>query len=343
VSELVIAFDVGGTNTRARVAVVAGVGEPLLAVPDITRCVASARELREFVSQVAATAGRLGTVTAAVVAVAGPVVGERIRLTNWPSDTAITLDELEAAGLPSGRTQLINDAVAGAWGAGARLSSAGPAGGTHPLNTVPGGAAALREGNIVYVAPGTGLGEAVLVRHGLGPHDATVVAGEFQHTQIPCFEGETGRVVDALAVALGRAPDWEDLVSGRGLVRTYYALCAIAAAEPLVITGDDAKRAGGIADAARAGTDAQALAASNVFYRVLGRFAQTLALAFLPCAAVVIGGASTERNLELLRRGRLTQRFTEHHRFGDLLGEVPLHAVGGEVNLEGGVWLAARR
>jgi hypothetical protein len=57
----------------------------------------------------------------------------------------------------------------------------------------------------------------------------------------------------------------------------------------------------------------------------------------------VVGGASTERNLDVLRDAGLVDAFRSHHRFARLLGAVPLYAVGGEVNLEGGVLLARRR
>lgn len=339
--ELVLAFDVGGTNTRARVAVVAGRGEPRLAIPDIATRVASARELGEFVAQVVGTAQSLGTVTAAVVAVAGPVLGAESRVTNWRSDSVITISDLERAGLPLGHMRLVNDAVAGAWGALARVESGGPTARTELLTSHPDGRR-LEPGSLVYVAPGTGLGVAILVRHGLGSLGATVVGCESQHTQMPRFGGEIGEVVDVLGEALGHPPEWEDIVSGRGLVRTYDALGATAGSMRPVVAGDDARRAGEIAAAARAGTDAQALAAIGVFYRTLGHFAQMLALTLLPCAGVVIGGASTELNFELLRASGLAGTFTDHRRFSGLLGDIPLHAVGGEVNLEGGVWLAAQ-
>lgn len=338
-NELVIALDVGGTNTRARIAVVNGGGEPLLAAPDVTSRNASARELHVFVSQVVRSADGLGTVTAAVVAAAGPVTGEHSRITNWPSDSSIAVVDLEHAGLPSGRTQMLNDATVGAWGALARVSGVGAPTRAHPLTAHDGELAA---GNVVYVAPGTGLSSATIVRHGLGPFGATVLSSEYENTQMPRFEGEIGLVADAIAGALGRAPDWEDLVSGRGLARIHEALRSIAGIEPMSVSDDDAHRAEAIADAARGGGDEQALTAIGVFYRTLGHFAQSLALTCLPCAAVVVGGASTERNLGLLRTSGIAETFATHRRFGDLLGAVPFYAVGGEVNLEGAVWLATR-
>jgi glucokinase len=301
--------------------------------------VASAHDLNAFVSQVVRTAGDLGTVTAAVVAVAGPVVGEQSRVTNWPSDSSIAVSDLQRAGLPIGRTRLVNDATAGAWGALGRVDTHGLAVRAQLL-TAHGGEQGLGAGNLVYVAPGTGLSSACVVRHGLGSLGASVVASEFENTQIPRFEGEIGLVIDVIALRLGRCPDWEDLVSGRGLVRIYDALGTIAGTEASRIAGDVALDARAIAEAARVGDDARARAASDVFYRTLGRFAQTLALSCLPCAVVVIGGASTEPNVGLLRSAGLAETFATHHRFGDLLGAIPLYAVGGEVNLEGAVMLA---
>jgi len=342
VDELVVALDVGGTNTRARIATLAADGEPRPATPDVTRCVASAHELRDFVSEVAQTAARLGTVTGSVIAVAGPVVGDRIRITNWPSDPVVDISDLEDAGLPRSRTRFVNDAVAGAWGALSRLDPATPVAHTEPLGVNRPGGSGLEDGNLVYVAPGTGLGEAVVVRYGLESRQVTVVAGEYQHTQMPRFSGDIARVVHAIGDALGRAPDWEDLVSGRGLVRTYDALRAIAAHAPLTISDDDAHRAGAVGEAARLGSDPQALAAAFLFYQVLAHFAQMLAITFLPCGAVVFGGVSSERNVELMRRSGMAGTFAEHHRFAGLLAAVPLHVVGGEVNLEGALRLAAQ-
>jgi len=340
VNGLVIALDVGGTNTRARIATVSDAGEPRLAAPDVTTNISSADDLAAFASQAVRTAARLGRVTASVVAVAGPVVDQRSRVTNWPSDSSIAVADLEAAGLPVGATRLINDAAAGAWGALARVDREGRAVDAHSLVARHGHEHGLAAGNLLYVAPGTGLSSAFIVRHGMGPLGASIVACEFENTQIPRLEGENGAVIDVIAHGLGRAPDWEDLVSGRGLVRIYDALGSIAGTGTRISPGDVAHRAGAIAESARSGDDERAVAASEMFYRTLGHFAQTLALACLPCAAVVIGGASTERNIELVRGSGLAEVFATHHRFSPLLAGIPLFTVGGDVNLEGAVLLA---
>lgn len=344
VADIVVALDVGGTNTRARIARHTD-GAPNVAVQDdMVVQITSATALYDFVADVARTAGDHGTLTAAVTAVAGPVVNGRAEMTNWPSGAAIEVAGLERAGLPPGHTVLLNDVVAGAWGAFDRLES-----GTAITLTQPSPApdkqtsGGLGDGNLVYVAPGTGLGAAALVRYGMGPHGATAVACETQHTQLPRFPGEIAEVTERIQRALGHSPSWEELVSGRGLAHTYDALCAIAATKPIAVGADDARRAGAIAAAAMTGDDAQARAAIDVFYDVLGRFAQVLALTFLPCTAVVLGGSSTERNLEIVRRSPLAQTFAEHPRLSGLLAGIPLHAVGGAVNLEGGIRLAASR
>ena len=342
-ADIVVALDIGGTNTRARITrrTDGAANDPVR--DDIVVQVRSATGLYGFVSDVVREAGRYGTPASAVAAVAGPVLDGRSELTNWPSGAAIEVAGLERAGLPEGRTALVNDVVAGAWGALGRLESGTAvtlAASSAASETVLEG---LGDGTLVYIAPGTGLGTAALVRHGLGPYGATAVACETQHVQMPRFKGEITRVADTVDRALGHPPSWEDLVSGRGLVHVYDAMCAIAATEPMAVGADDTLRAGAVAAAALAGDDEQAIAAVDVFYHVLGRYAQLLALTFLPCAAVVVGGSSTEKNLELVRRGPLASAFAEHPRFGGLLRGIPVHAVGGEVNLEGGVRLAARR
>ncbi len=340
VADLIVALDVGGTNTRARIALCGDDAMGSSVRDDIVVQVRSATELYSFIGDVAGEAARHGSLVAAVTAVAGPVLAGRSEVTNWPRGEVIELAELERAGLPLGHTTLVNDVVAGAWGALGRLDN-----GTS-LALAPRSAAGAhraggaRPGNVVYVAPGTGLGTAALISHELGGHGATAVACETQHTQMPRFAGEIARVADRVASALGHPPSWEDLVSGRGLVHAYDAVCAIASAQPMAAGADDAHRAGAIAAAALAGDDAQALAAVTVFYGVLGHYAQLLALTFLPCAAVFIGGASTEKNLELIKRSPLRKTFGDHPRFSGLLGDVPVHAVGGDVNLEGGIRLA---
>ena len=329
-----VAIDVGATNVRARIAAVTGVGGALSVPADITARVGSARVLYEFVADVVRTAQRHGELTSAVVAVAGMVDGKCSNITNWQQDSLIELSRLESAGLLAGSTWLVNDVVAGVWGARARVDG----GGAREL-------AAPGEGSLVYLAPGTGLGAATLVRHGLGLLGASVVACEAQHTQIPRFAGEIAQTVDALAGVLGHAPSWEEIVSGPGLVRIYSAQCAMADIEPMALPRDEVSvaraGAGAIAATARTG-DAQALAAVRIYYQALGHFAQLLALTHLPCAAVVVGGASTRHNLDLLRGSGLAETFAEHPRFGGLLRGIPIHTADGEVNLEGGLWLAAR-
>ena len=343
-----VAIDVGATNVRARIVTVADGGEVTSPAADITAQVGSARSLYEFVADVVRAAERHGEVTETVVAVAGMMDVDCCNITNWPTDSLIELSRLEAAGLPARRTWLVNDVVAGVWGARARIDGGAA---REPALSAP----ALGEGSLVYLAPGTGLGAATLVRHGLGPLGASVVACEAQHTQIPRFAGDIARTVDALVGTLRREPTWEELVSGPGLERIYRAQCAIAGTEAVAAPRDEASRAstgpgapatpgagaGAIAAAALAG-DAAALAAVRVYYQALGHFAQLLVLTHLPCAAVVIGGASTKHNLDLLRASGLTETFAEHPRFGGLLREIPVHTADGDLNLEGGLWLAAR-
>lgn len=325
--ELVVAIDVGATNVRARIAV-----EGVAVTDDLAARVGSAQDGYGFVADVVGVARDHGEVAAALVAVAGMVRGDRVHVTNWPTDSLIEIGRLEDAGLPIGRTQLVNDMVAGVWGALARVD--------------------VGAGNLVYIAPGTGLGAAALVRHGLGPLGGTVVACEAQHTQLPRFEGEIARTLDELTRVDGRAPTWEDLVSGPGLVRVYQAQRAMAGSGsgPSLDPAPGGDHAGlpeatldaaKIAEAARRGDDPNALAAIRIYYLALGHFAQALAMTCLPCAAVVIGGASTRRNLELLHASGLAETFATHPRFGDMLAGIPIHTLDGDANLEGGVWLAA--
>jgi glucokinase len=195
-------------------------------------------------------------------------------------------------------------------------------------------------GNVVYLAPGTGLGAATLVRTGLADPSHVAVGCECQHTAMPVFAEDVAEVLSAIAAMLGRVPTWEDVVSGRGIPRVHAAIEAIEFGSKPALPADDAD-ATAIARAAADG-DPVATRALVAYYRALGSFAQLLALAEQPCAGVFVGGRTTEQNLEVVERGDLVREFMDNDTVGQALTEVGVHVVRGDVSLSGALRIAAQ-
>lgn len=183
----VLVADVGGTNTRfARFGQAGLVDEERWATADVPT-------LAEGVARYLAL--HPGPVESCCVAVAGPVQGPVARLTNtrWSGH----LDDLP------GRGCFANDLQAAA--AAVTLL------GEHeavPIRDAPVDRGAPR----VVLGLGTGLGEAI----GIGTR---VLPGEGGHKTFGPADPEQRAFGAWLAEQLGRAPSWEDVLSGSGLGR----------------------------------------------------------------------------------------------------------------------------
>lgn len=277
--------DVGGTN--ARFALVQAPGAPLSAIvrlptgghPDFIETVRGAVAIGGFAAP-----------RSLLVAAAGPVVDRAVTLTNaLTSGGALALDGPDLAvrlGLEQGL--LLNDFEA--------LSLALPFLGSDDL--LPIGRGQIRStGTLLVVGPGTGLGVGALMRI----EDRLLpVASEGGHVDLgPETEEER-----ALWPYLGPGRVCaEDLISGRGLLRLYSAICARAGMvasldTPAVVT-----------EAAVAGRDLQAIEAGRTMLRLLGRFAGDMALALGATGGVLIGGGVTPRLRALLPESGFREGF----------------------------------
>lgn len=147
----------------------------------------------------------------ASIAVAGPVGGDRVDMTNTPWSFSIGA---LARDLEVERVEVINDAAAGAL-ASLRLRAA-------DLDTV-------REGTIdasaprVHIIPGTGLGVSAILK--TGTHWVPV-AGEGGHVGLAPTTPEQFDALAVVARELGRVSA-EDVLSGPGMLRLYRALAEV--------------------------------------------------------------------------------------------------------------------
>ncbi|GAB3737464.1 glucokinase [Luteimonas pelagia] len=319
-SGLALIADIGGTNARFALT------DPSAARP---ACLHS-KSLRnaDFASLQHAAEHYLSLVGSrparAAIALACPVTGDEIRLTNraWSFSRtelrqALGLDEL----------QLIND-----FGA---VAHAVPALAPDERVFLHGRQREPLEGPVSMLGPGTGLGVALLV--GAQDRGWEVVETEGGHVSFAPQGDEEQAIARWLASRHGRVSN-ERVLCGRGLSQIDAVLRdAIHGQEPELRDPADIVRA------ALQGHDAAARRALARFCAVLGSVAGDMALVH-GARTVVIAGGMVPRFIPFLRASAFRERFLAKGRFAAYLESVAIHVIthphpgllGAAVALRGG-------
>ena len=203
----------------------------------------------------------------AVLAVAGPIAGERVRLTNcpWVVEPRKSIERFRLAEMI-----LLNDFEAQSLSLpGLQADDVDPIGdGT----TVP-------DGTRVVLGPGTGLGAGALVH----ARDIWVpVPGEGGHIDLGPRTNRDMAVWPHIQTKVGRVSA-ETLLCGSGMLRLYRAVAAADRVEP-ILTSQEAVTAEGLA-----GKDRQAAETLAMFATCLGRVAGDFALIFMATGGVFLG------------------------------------------------------
>lgn len=300
----IVAVDIGGTHARFALARVAdGRVESLGEV--CTLRTAEHASLETAWESFGASLGR-ALPPAAAIAVAGPVQGEVLKLTNNPW-------VIRPASLPQRlgveRYSLVNDF-------GAVAHAVAQLGDEHfdrlcgPDRPLP------EEGVITIVGPGTGLGVAQLLRRGGHYH---VIETEGGHIDFAPLDSLEDRILAQLRARYRRV-SVERVASGMGLANLYEALAAI--------EGRDAgyRDEKALWAAAMAGEDNLAAAAFDRFCLSLGAAAGDIALA-QGAAAVVIAGGLGLRLRDHLPRSGFRDRFIAKGRFERRMDEMPVRII----------------
>jgi glucokinase len=303
VSEIVAA-DIGGTHARFALAEVEGGRVVALGAP-VTLKTAGHAGLETAWETFGESVGR-PLPAAAALAVAGPVQGEALKLTNNPW---VIRPALLAERLGIDRLSLVNDfgAVAHA------VAQLDPGhfrflcGANRPLPD---------EGVISILGPGTGLGVAQLLRE---EGRYRVVETEGGHIDFAPVDAVEDRVLLQLRARYRRVSA-ERLVSGSGLVNLYEALAAI---EGRSVPRREEKA---LWAAAIAGADSLAAAALDRFCLALGAVAGDIALVHGADAVVIAGGLGL-RLAELLPRSGFRSRFIAKGRFERRMAEMPVRII----------------
>lgn len=301
-----IAADVGGTFARVGLAR-GGAGATEICAQRRYACAefpSLAAVLRQFGQELQAE-GRGPAPSAAVVAIAGVLQGDRLLNSNlpWPVSLAATRSH---AGLD--QLQLINDFQALAW--------ALPQLPVEQMMPLHADAALVPRLPALLLGPGTGLGAALVLSEGAGYR---VLPSEAGHAALGAGNPLELEILRRLQEQFGHV-DNERILSGTGLVRLYAALCTQQGQAPRWHTPAE------VIAAADAGEDALAAQCLEVFCSWLGSLAGDVAITF--CAGTVyLAGGITGHIGQHLSRGGFMRRFLDKGVLAPALQQVPVFCI----------------
>lgn len=296
-AELALVGDIGGTNSRF------GLVEPgSTQIRDID--VHKNNNFGSLEESIAAYVKARGitSLAAAAIAVAGPIEGEVVSLTN--RDWTFTRESLRRAAF-AGRFRLLNDFEALA------LSLPHLAG--DDVVQI-GGQTPDRPAVKIVLGPGTGLGMATL---------APLPQGSWM-----ALPGEVGHIT--LPVATQAEFDWrekmskpgvifesEDAITGGGLLRMYQAVADKAVQQ----TPED------VLQAALAGTDPAAVKTLDQFIVWLARIAGDAAMAMQARGGVYLAGGIAPSIVDKLMTGPFRTVFQEKGRLAHVMRPIPVYVI----------------
>ncbi|MGA7965109.1 MAG: glucokinase [Gammaproteobacteria bacterium] len=292
--------DIGGTNTR-------------LALVDEGMCWTHMQTwrneefdaLEEIVETYLDKQG--GRPEAAAFAVAGPVRGGKVRLTNrgWTIDA----DQL-AKRFSLEHCRVVNDFSAVALGipalAGDDLEQAG-------------GDRAEPDAPVAILGPGTGLGVGGIVP-GADGRGGRVLVTEGGHANLAAADERQAAIIERMRRRFGHVSA-ERAISGQGLENLYRALGEI--------EGKDigASDAAAIGKAALGGGDAIAAEALSQFFRFLGAVAGDLALSYGAFGGVYVAGGIVPRYREAFRASGFRDAFEAKGRMSGYVEAIPAYVI----------------
>ena len=295
--------DVGGT--RARFGLVGPDGAVRrVAVRECSAHAGFADAAAEYLGGLGPDAGRPRR---AAVAVACPVTGDRVTLTNHPWSFSIE-ETRQRFGLDA--LTVVNDFSAVARGIPhLRAGDLMQVGGGRPVD---GAAKAV-------LGPGTGLGVSGLVPAGGGGW--AILEGEGGHATAAASSAREADVVADLRREFGHVSA-ERVLAGPGLVNLYAALCRLdgEAPEPRLTPHDVVAR--GLERRSPRCREALGLAAE-----MLGAFAADLALTLGARGGVYVGGGIVPRYAAAFAGSGFRRRFEAKGRFSDYLAAIPTFVV----------------
>jgi glucokinase len=294
-----IVADIGGTN--ARFALVMGKSQGnflidhihVLKAQEYPSCSAALRTYLEKIDGIKPQS--------ACLAIAGPVVGDTVRMTNlsWEFSCAAMAKEFgfhhfvamnDFAAVSAACSQLTDD---------------------H-LITIKKGVEERNATKAVF-GPGTGLGVAGLVNHYGQWVPVPCEGGHVNIAPATPFEAD---VIKAAMAALGHVSA-ELFISGQGFVNLYKAICAVRGEQPKDLSPAD------ITEGALANTDESLSTTLETFCSLIGSFAGNLALTYGAKGGIYMAGGILPRFSDYLLSSTFTERFSNKGVMSHYLDSIP--------------------
>jgi glucokinase len=300
----IVAADIGGSHARFALAEVSG-GRVMRLDEAITLRTAEHASLHTAWETFGQQLGR-ALPRAAAIAVACPIAGELLKLTNNPW---IVRPAMISERLGLDRLTLINDF-------GAVGHSVVRVGQEHFRHLCGPDIPVPEHGVISIVGPGSGLGVAQVLRCNEHTHVIECEGGHMDYAPVDSIED----TILARSRRRYRRVSAERVVSGPGLVNIYEALAAI---EGRAVQIEDDKA---LWSAALSGSDSLAVAALDRFCLILGSVAGNIALAHGAKGVVIAGGLGL-RIADILPRSGFGARFTAKGRFERSLSAIPVKII----------------
>ncbi|MCJ8517877.1 glucokinase [Pseudorhizobium tarimense] len=241
----------------------------------------------------------------AILAVAGPIEGDEIDLTNcdWIVRPNALISDLGFEDV-----LVLNDFEAQALAAACL---------TEDYREVIGPSARPTVASRVVLGPGTGLGVAGLV-HARGTWFP--VPGEGGHVDIGPRSQRDYQIFPYLEPIEGRISA-EQLLCGRGLVNIYRAVCAADGMDATLTLPSD------VTAGWQSGSNRQAAETVSLFSTYLGRLAGDMALIFMAKGGVYLAGGISQRIIPALNQPEFRRAFEDKAPHSALMRQIPTFVV----------------
>src|SRR5271166_6326712 len=320
---MLVAGDIGGTKTD--LAIFSNEAGPHAPLAQAKVHSADYPSLQAIVKEFLAKAQK--PVDRACFAVAGPVIGGRVKTTNlpWVIEENSLARELN---LNPQFVHLINDLEA--------IARAVPILSPSDMTTINSGEP-VPTGAIAVIAPGTGLGESFLTWDGSRYQAHSSEGG---HSDFAPADERQIRLLEYMFKKFDHV-SFEHVCSGIGIPNIYGFLRDVEGipetpeVAPLVAAAGDPSVV--IINQAVDPASKSKLCAATIelFVSILASEAGNLAVKFLATGGVYLAGGVAVHTLRVIKQPAFMQRFRSKGRFAELLGRIPLQVVVTPAGLAG--------
>lgn len=291
--------DIGATHARFSLAQQGALTGQVLVLPTADQDDAS-----NLLREARAALGADG-LDGSCIAVAGPVLNDRVQVTN--GGLLFQRRELERA--LASPVRLVNDFYA--------LARALPTLGR--LEQIGGDPARAAAHDVkVVLGPGSGLGMSLLVPEGADGWQ--VLPSEGGHADLAPGNHLEQELLSMLMLE-HPVVCWETVLSGPGLVRLYRAVARLWGSEPGELSPEE------ISEQGRHAADPVCHQALEMFFGFLGAAAGNLALTVCARGGVYIGGGIVPALVDFARTSAMRRRFEERAELADFVTDIPLYLI----------------